>query len=445
MDHFQYKNGQLHAEDVALAYIAKQIGTPFYCYSRATLERHYNVFNESLAAADHQICYAVKANSNLSVLKTLANLGSGADVVSEGEIRRALAAGIAPNKIVFSGVGKTQAEMAYALDVGIWQFNVESEPELLALNDVAKALEVKAPIAIRINPDVDAQTHAKISTGKAENKFGVSMDEAKALYARAAQMDGIAVQGVSMHIGSQLTSLAPFREAYMRAREFVEALRADGHRISVLDVGGGLGIPYEQSGEIPPAPADYGQMVVEILGDLGCKLVFEPGRLLVGNAGILVSRVIYVKETPTKQFLIVDAAMNDLLRPAMYDARHELVAVADPSLRGVVADGDAAIQGESEWIASPTARNDELVAYDVVGPVCETGDTFEKNAKLPPMSAEDLVAFRSAGAYGSTMSGTYNTRPLVAEVMVDGENFAVIRPRQSYEALLGMDEVAAFL
>ncbi len=419
MDHFQYKDGQLHAEEVALEQIAKAVGTPFYCYSRATLERHYNVFNESLAAANHQICYAVKANSNLSVLKTLGLMGSGADVVSEGEIRRALAAGIAPEKIVFSGVGKTRAEMAYALKAGIWQFNVESEPELLALNDVATGLGLKAPIAIRINPDVDAQTHAKISTGKAENKFGVSMDHAKTLYARAAQMSGIVVQGVSMHIGSQLTSLAPFREAYLRAREFVSALRADGHRISVLDVGGGLGIPYAQSGEIPPAPADYGQMVVEILGDLGCKLVFEPGRLLVGNAGILVSRVIYVKETPTKKFLIVDAAMNDLLRPAMYDARHELVTVAQ--------------------------RHETQEAYDVVGPVCETGDTFDRQAKLPPMDAEDLVAFRTAGAYGSTMSGTYNTRPLVAEVMVHGEDFAVIRPRQSYEALLGMDEVAAFL
>jgi diaminopimelate decarboxylase len=419
MDHFHYQDGQLHGEKVALSAIAEAIGTPFYCYSRATLERHYKVFNESLAAADHQICYAVKANSNLSVLKTLALMGSGADVVSEGEIRRALAAGISPKKIVFSGVGKTQDEMAFALDVGIWQFNVESEPELLALNDVATTLGIKAPIALRINPDVDAQTHAKISTGKAENKFGVSMLEAKALYGRAAQMSGIEVQGVSMHIGSQLTSLAPFREAYSRARTFVEALRADGHTISVLDVGGGLGIPYEQSGEIPPAPADYGAMVVEILGDIGCKLVFEPGRLLVGNAGILVSCVIYVKETLTKKFLIVDAAMNDLRRPAMYDARHELVTVAE---------SDAALRH-----------------YDIVGPVCETGDTFEQNAKLPPMQAGDLVAFRSAGAYGSTMSGTYNTRPLVAEVMVDGDTYAVIRPRQSYEALIGQDVVAGFL
>lgn len=419
MDHFQYKNGQLHAEEVALERIAEALGTPFYCYSRATLERHYRVFNDSLASVDHQICYAVKANSNLSVIKTLAQLGSGADVVSEGEIRRALAAGVPPSKIVFSGVGKQRSEMAYALEQTIWQFNVESAPELEALNEVALGLGVRAAIAIRINPDVDAETHAKISTGKAENKFGVSLDEARALYARAAQMGGITVQGVSMHIGSQLTSLKPFREAYQRAREFVEALREDGHSISVLDVGGGLGIPYAQNGEIPPAPTEYGQMVCEILGDLGCKLLFEPGRLLVGNAGILVSEVIYVKNSPSKRFAIVDAAMNDLLRPAMYDARHECVSVR-----------------ESSAASEP---------YDIVGPVCETGDTFEKNAKLPPIAAGDLLAFRSAGAYGSTMSGTYNTRPLVPEVLVDGEQFALVRKRQSYEELLGQDAIAGFL
>lgn len=419
MDHFQYKNGELYAEEVALSAIAKAVGTPFYCYSRATLERHYKVFNESLAAVDHQICYAVKANSNLSVIKTLANLGAGADVVSEGEIRRALAAGVPPEKIVFSGVGKQRAEMAFALEAGIFQFNVESAPELEALNDVAQSMGKKAPIALRINPDVDAETHAKISTGKAENKFGVSLDEARELYDRAAQMSGIFVQGVSMHIGSQLTSLKPFREAYVRAREFVQSLRADGHAISVLDVGGGLGIPYEQKGEIPPPPAQYGQMVCELLGDLGCKLLFEPGRLLVGNAGILVSRVIYVKESPTKRFVIVDAAMNDLLRPAMYDARHECVTISDP-----------------KQPAEPC---------DIVGPVCETGDTFEKDALLAPVAAGDLVAFRTAGAYGSTMSGTYNTRPLVAEVLVDGGQFAVVRPRQSYEDLLGQEPLAAFL
>ena len=419
MDHFQYKDGDLHAEGVALARIANDIGTPFYCYSRATLERHYRVFNESLASVDHQICYAVKANSNLSVIKTLGNLGAGADVVSEGEIRRALAAGVPSEKIVFSGVGKQKSEMAFALKAGIFQFNVESRPELLALHEVASEMGTKAPIALRINPDVDAQTHAKISTGKAENKFGVSLEEARDLYREAASLSGITVQGVSMHIGSQLTSLKPFREAYARARDFVQGLREDGHTISVLDVGGGLGIPYAQNGEIPPPPEQYGHMVCELLGDLGCKLLFEPGRLLVGNAGILVSRVIYIKESPAKRFVIVDAAMNDLLRPAMYEARHECVTVT-----------------ESKQPAAPC---------DIVGPVCETGDTFEKNASLPPVAAGDLVAFRTAGAYGSTMSGTYNTRPLVAEVLVDGEQCAVVRPRQSYEQLLGQEQLAAFL
>lgn len=420
MDHFRYQHAILHAEAVDLNQLAETVGTPFYCYSRATLERHYRVFAEGLSGLDAQICYAVKANSNLSVLKTLALLGSGADVVSEGEIRRALAAGILAEKIVFSGVGKQHGEMAYALQQQIWQFNVESEAELRALSAVANSMSTSAAIAIRINPDVDAQTHAKISTGKQDNKFGVDMEKAAALYRLAASLPGIQIQGVSMHIGSQLTSLEPFRQAYRRARDFVLQLRAEGHQISVLDVGGGLGIPYLQSAEAPPDPADYGAMVREELGGLECRLVFEPGRLLVGNAGLLVSRVIYVKDGLSKKFLIVDAAMNDLLRPAMYDARHELV---------------------------PVRQSDEPVAvtYDVVGPVCETGDTFEKDVSLPLLQAGDLVAFRSAGAYGAAMSGQYNSRLLTPEVLVAGEQYAIVRSRPSYEELLQQDQIASFL
>lgn len=420
MDHFQYKDDELCAESVPISHIVKQLGTPFYCYSRATLERHYNVFAESLAGLDTQICFAVKANSNVSVLRTLANVGCGADVVSGGEIRRALAAKIAPEKIVFSGVGKTQDEMRDALEHSIWQFNVESEPELDALSEVAVSMNTNARIAIRINPDVDAETHAKISTGKKENKFGVSLDEAKRLYAKAANLPGITIQGVSMHIGSQLTSLEPFRQAYTRAHAFVEMLRSEGHTITVLDVGGGLGIPYEQGGELPPNPQRYGMLVSEILGKLGCKLVFEPGRLLVGNAGILVSRVIYVKQAGQKRFLIVDAAMNDLLRPAMYDAQHELVPVTQ-------------------------AKQTYSATYDIVGPVCETGDTFAKDVRLPELRADDLVAFRTAGAYGAVMSNSYNSRPLIAEVMVDGDKYAIIRKRQTYDELIGQDQIPHWL
>lgn len=419
-DHFEYRGGELHAESVALSQIAAEIGTPFYCYSRATLTRHYQVFHDGLDGLQRQICFAVKANSNISVLKVLAGLGCGADVVSEGEIRRALAAGIAPQQIVFSGVGKTESEMRYALEQQIFQFNVESEPELIALNAVAESMQVKAPIAIRINPDVDAETHAKISTGRRENKFGVSLDRAEKLYEEAAGLRGIFVQGVSMHIGSQLTSLAPFEQAYRHARRFVEMLRARGHEISVLDVGGGLGIPYEKTGFIPPSPKEYGEMVRHILGDLGCKLIFEPGRLIVGNAGVLVSKVIYVKPSDSKDFLIVDAAMNDLLRPAMYDAAHELMPVREPA--------DAS-----------------RTRVDIVGPVCETGDTFEKDVMLPALQPGDLVAFRSAGAYGAVMSNSYNSRPLVPEVLVDGARYAVIRRRQTYEDLLGQDQIPDWL
>ncbi len=419
MDHFSYRNHSYHAEDVSINALAREVGTPFYCYSTATLQRHYQVFCDSLHGLDYQVCFAVKANSNRAVLATFAKLGAGADVVSEGEIRRAIASGISSDKIVFSGVGKTRDEMAFALEKNIFQFNVESEPELLALNEVAISRNQSAAIAIRINPDVDAKTHAKISTGKAENKFGVPIAQAQALYAKAANLNGIRVQGVSMHIGSQLTDLAPFDEAYARAADFVRALRADGHEISVLDVGGGLGVPYEAAADAPPLPFDYGTIVKKHLADLECLLVFEPGRLLVANAGILVSRVIYVKETGAKRFVIVDAAMNDLVRPAMYGAHHDIIPV-------------------DEFDSAP-------LLTDIVGPVCETGDTFAENRPLPPVSAGDLVAFRTAGAYGAVMSNSYNSRPLVPEVMVNGARAAIIRPRQSYADMLNADILPEWL
>ena len=419
MDFFNYRDKSLHAEEVDLARIANEVGTPFYCYSAATLRRHFKVFCDGLNGLDHQVCYAVKANSNLAVLKTLADAGAGADVVSEGEIRRALKAGIKPEHIVFSGVGKTSSEMAYALEQGIFQFNVESEPELDTLNEVAESKGVKAPIAIRINPDVDAGTHAKISTGKKENKFGVTLEAAKILYDKAANMNGITVQGVSMHIGSQLTNLEPFKAAYTHAREFVESLRSAGHNITVLDVGGGLGVPYENTAETPPTPEAYGKVVKETLGDLGCKLVFEPGRLIVGNAGILVSEVVYVKTSSERTFVIIDAAMNDLLRPSLYEAHHDIVTVHEPT--------------------------GETMTADIVGPVCETGDTFAKARTLPTLQSGDLVAFRTAGAYGAVMSNSYNSRLLTPEVLVDGENYALIRKRPSYDELLDLDLIPNWL
>lgn len=418
MDHFNYTGGVLHAEGLALPELAQQVGTPFYCYSRATLERHIQVFMQSLEGLDALTCYAVKANSNLAILKLLAAQGAGADVVSEGEIRRALAAGIAPEKIVFSGVGKQPHEMLYALNHHILQFNVESEAELLTLNEIALSQSRQAPIAIRINPDVDAGTHAKISTGKKENKFGVPIDLAPALYEKAKHLPGIHVQGVSMHIGSQLTSLAPFRAAYARAAELVKQLRSDGHRITHLDIGGGLGVPY-QTGDLPPLPAEYGEMVKETVGDLGCHLILEPGRMIVANAGVLVTRVIYVKETGSKRFVVVDAAMNDLLRPAMYDAYHAIVPV-------------------NEYKGA-------LTPADIVGPVCETGDTFATDRPLAPVLAGDLLIFRTAGAYGASMSNGYNSRLLVPEVLVDHLRYAIIRPRPSYDAMLAAEQIPDWL
>ena len=421
MDHFHYRDGRLHAEDVPLARIAAEVGTPVYVYSAATLNRHFGLFRQALDWTDRLVCFAVKANSNLAVLKLLGDLGAGMDVVSGGEYARAKAAGVPGERIVFSGVGKTPAEMRQALEGGIRQFNVESEPELSVLSDLAHGMGIKAPIAIRVNPDVDAKTHEKIATGKSENKFGIPIARAREVYAQAAALPGIRVVGVDMHIGSQLTDLDPFRQAYIKMAALVRALRADGHSITRLDMGGGLGIPYRRDNSAPPLPLEYGQVIRETVGDLGCEIEIEPGRNIVGNAGVLVSQVIYVKEGEGRDFLILDSAMNDLLRPAMYGAHHDIVPLAEPALGA------------------------EVRPYDVVGPVCETGDTFQKGASLPTLAAGDLVAFRSAGAYGAVMASEYNTRPLVPEVLVSGDHFAVIRARPSIEEILSRDTMPAWL
>jgi diaminopimelate decarboxylase len=421
MDHFTYRGGILHAEDVALPEIAAVVGTPVYVYSTATLTRHYRVFEEALAGLDHVICYAMKANSNLAVLRLMASLGAGMDVVSEGEYRRARAAGVPGERIVFSGVGKTRAEMRLALQHGIRQFNVESEPELAALSDVASGMGVVAPVALRVNPDVDARTHAKIATGKSENKFGIPIARARAVYAEAARLPGIAVVGIDVHIGSQLTELAPYEAAFRKLAELTVALRADGHDIRRLDLGGGLGIPYRRSNEAPPLPFDYGEVVRRTVGHLGCEIEIEPGRLIAGNAGVLLSRVIYLKHGEGRDFVILDAAMNDLVRPAMYDAWHDIVPVTEPPA-GV-----------------------EMAEADVVGPVCETGDTFARARPLPPLGPGDLVAFRSAGAYGAVMASEYNSRPLVPEVLVHGDHYAVVRARPSFDEMLERDTIPDWL
>tara|TARA_R110002124_G_scaffold48822_5_gene143789 strand:+ start:4954 stop:6240 length:1287 start_codon:yes stop_codon:yes gene_type:complete len=420
MNHFEYRDGVLCAEGVSVADMADAIGTPFYCYSSATLTRHARVFMDAFKGQPARLCYSVKANSNLAVIATLAAQGAGADVVSEGELRRALAVGIAPAQIVFSGVGKTAAEMTYALEVGIDQFNVESEPELELLATLAAAQNKIAKIAIRVNPDVDAKTHEKIATGKAENKFGISWKRAPAVYARAAQLPSIAAIGIDVHIGSQLTSLEPFKAAFTRVAGMVEALRAEGYTISHIDLGGGLGIPYRGDNDIPPHPDEYAALVKSTMGHLGCDLTFEPGRLVVGNAGILVARVIYVKEGDDRTFLIIDAAMNDLIRPTLYEAFHEIRTVAEP-------------------------KDDTRITYDVVGPVCETGDYMAKGRDLPPVKAGDLVAIMSAGAYGAVQASTYNTRPLVPEILVHGDEFAVIRARPDYAEILKQDKIPTWL
>jgi diaminopimelate decarboxylase len=422
MHHFAYRGGVLHAEEVSLARLAAEVGTPFYCYATATMERHYRVLQQAFAGFDALICYAIKANPNQAVIATLARLGAGMDVVSEGELRRALAAGVPAHRIIFAGVGKTREEMAFALNEGIHGFNVESEHELEALSEVAAGLGRTTRIALRVNPDVDAKTHAKISTGKAENKFGVPYDDALRLYDRAARLPGIRIAGVHMHIGSQITDLKPFRDAFTLMRDLVGELRRAGHRLEHLDIGGGLGVPYLSSANnIAPSPGAYAAVVRETLGDLGLKIVLEPGRVIVANAGILVARVIYVKRGRDKTFTVVDAAMNDLIRPTLYEAEHEI------------------------WPVSEPAAGAAPVVQDVVGPVCETGDYLALNRALPPLATGDLVAFMTAGAYGAAMSSTYNSRLLAPEVLVKGADWSVVRPRPTYADLIGLDRVPDWL
>jgi diaminopimelate decarboxylase len=422
MDFFNYKNGGLHAEDVALETIAADVGTPFYVYSTATLTRHFNVFADALRGTNVLICYAVKANSNQAVIRTLGLLGAGADVVSGGELARALKAGIESSKIVFSGVGKSEVEIEAALKAGIKQLNVESEPELERISAVAQRLGVTAPVALRVNPDVDAGTHEKITTGRKENKFGIEWTRAHDVYKKAANLPGIKAQGLAVHIGSQLLDLKPFREAFVRAGDLVAMLRADGLSVETLDVGGGLGIPYgaEDEGQAPD-PESYAQMVRETVGNLGCELIFEPGRMISGNSGLLVTSVEYVKEGATKTFLIVDAGMNDLIRPTLYGAFHAIVPVTEPKKGGPQVD------------------------VDIVGPICETGDTFAKNRSLPPVKAGNLLAVRTAGAYGAVQASTYNTRALVPEVMVNGDQYAVVRERLEIEDIIGQDRLPDWL
>ncbi|RBP15525.1 diaminopimelate decarboxylase [Roseiarcus fermentans] len=422
MRHFAYRDGVLSAEQVPLPEIARAVGTPFYCYSSATIERHFRVFCDAFAGQDALVAYAMKANSNQAVLKTLAGLGAGMDVVSGGELRRARAAGVPSEKIVFSGVGKTRAEMTLALDERILCFNIESEPELEALSEVAAARGERAPIAIRVNPDVDARTHAKISTGKSENKFGVPISRAREVFARARTLPGVEVHGVDMHIGSQITDLTPFDDAFALLADFVGTLRADGHRIDHVDLGGGLGIPYRADNDPPPFPDDYAAIVARHTRALGCRVILEPGRLIVGNAGVLVASVIFVKTGEGKSFVIVDAAMNDLIRPTLYDAYHDILPVR-----------------------APAPRAGRMIRADVVGPVCESGDYLALDRDIPEVAAGDLIAVMTAGAYGAVQAGTYNTRPLAPEVLVKGAEFAVVRPRPSYEEMIALDKLPPWL
>lgn len=420
MNHFAYRSGILCAEDVSLAALADKTGTPLYVYSTATLERHYRVFADAFPE-DSLIAFSAKANGNVAVLRTLAKLGAGADVVSGGELKKALAAGIPAAKIVFSGVGKTKAEMQLALSAGIRQFNVESEPELEALSETASALGTQAAIAIRINPDVDARSHAKISTGTSETKFGIPLTRASQVYAMAASFPAIQVVGVDVHIGSQITELAPFEEAFARVTDLVRSLRADGHTIASVDLGGGLGVPYFREAASPPGPEAYAQTVARIIRGLELSLILEPGRLIAANSGVLLSRVIYVKRGERKQFLVIDAGMNDLIRPALYDAHHEIAAVAEP------------------------LANSAIARYDVVGPLCETTDLFARDRELPAMKSGDLVAILSAGAYGAVMSSAYNARPPAAEVLVKGNEWSVVRRRISDDELVGLDRLPPWL
>jgi diaminopimelate decarboxylase len=427
MHHFAYRRGGshknvLHAEEVDLDDLATVVGTPFYCYSSATLERHYRVFADAFAGApDTLVCYSVKANSNLGVLATLGRLGAGMDVVSEGELRRALAVKIASERIVFSGVGKTRDEMAFALQAGIFAFNVESEPELRALSEVATGIGRSARIAVRVNPDVDAKTHHKIATGKAENKFGVPFEQAPSLYALASKLPGIEVSGVHMHIGSQITDLAPFRNAFALLHELVADLRGKGFAMSFVNLGGGLGIPYRNDQPFPPLPVDYARLVQEEVGGLGLRLLFEPGRMIAGNAGVLVTRVLYVKQGADKTFTIVDAGMNDLMRPTLYDAYHEIIPVIEPA---------------------PGTRR---IVTDVAGPVCETGDYLALARELPELRAGDLISVMTAGAYGAVLASEYNSRLLVPEVLVAGNRYSVTRPRPDYDDMLAKERLPNWL
>jgi diaminopimelate decarboxylase len=422
MHHFEPRNGVIHAEAVDLSALAAEVGTPFYCYSTATITRHYEVFSGAFAALPHLVCFAVKANSNQAVLMTLARLGAGMDVVSEGELHRALAAGVSPDRITFSGVAKTRAEMALALEAGILCFNVESEPELLALSALAADIGRTARIALRINPDVDAKTHAKISTGSAETKFGIPFGHARAVYAAAKALPGIEVTGIDIHIGSQITELEPFENAFGLVADLVRELLADGIEIDHIDLGGGLGIPYGQDEDADAFhPERYAEVVKAKLGNLNCRLVFEPGRLIIGNAGILVTRVVYVKQGDFKTFVIVDAGMNDLVRPTLYDAYHDIVPVRSP----------------------PPGH--PVITADIVGPVCETGDYLALGRRIPKPESGDLLAIMSAGAYGAVQAGTYNSRLLVPEVLVDKASSAVVRPRGTYEGLIGLDKIPTWL
>jgi diaminopimelate decarboxylase len=421
MHHFAYRGGVLHAEDVSLDRLAAEVGTPFYCYSDATLTRHYQVFAGAFADVRALVCYAMKANSNQAVIRTLVRLGAGADVVSGGELARALAAGVTPDKIMFSGIGKTETELAAAVDADILCVNVESEPELERLAAIAAQKGRSAAISLRVNPDIDAKTHAKIATGKSENKFGIPISRAREVYAHAAKLKGVRVNGVDMHIGSQITELQPFGDAFALLSDFVRTLRADGHAIAHVDLGGGLGVPYRHDNEPPPDPAAYAEVVKRVTRALDCTLIFEPGRVIVGNAGILVTRVLYVKRAETKTFVIVDAAMNDLIRPTLYEAHHDIVPVREPI---------------------PEARR---IVADVVGPVCESGDFLALDRDIVEPVPGDLLAVMTAGAYGAVQAGTYNTRPLVPEVMVRGDRFAVVRPRVEIAELVGLDRMPDWL
>jgi diaminopimelate decarboxylase len=421
MHHFAYRDGVLHAEAVNLVSLAQAVGTPFYCYSTATLQRHYRVFASAFADVPSLVCYSVKANSNQAVIATLAKLGSGADVVSGGELKRALAAGVPRDKIMFSGIGKTAAELALALDENVFCVNVESEPELELLSAIASGKGRSAKVSVRVNPDVDAKTHAKIATGKSENKFGIPISHARDIYAKAAKLPGLRVVGVDMHIGSQITELSPFDDAFALLSDFVRELRADGHAISHVDLGGGLGIPYREDNEPPPDPSAYAEVVKRATRGLDCKLIFEPGRLIVGNAGILVTRVLYLKRGEAKTFVIVDAAMNDLIRPTLYEAHHEIQPVAEPA---------------------PGARR---TLADVVGPVCESGDFLALDRDMAEPKPGDLLAVMTAGAYGAVQAGTYNTRPLIPEVLVRDSEWALVRPRLEADQLIGLDRLPPWL